>query len=325
METIIWQIEPIDYDLCVEWAISRRSDHQKRNYLVKMNKVVISEFAPNIHFGETHQKVEQQIESFNQISNNLTDLQTCLDFCEKERSQDNFCNSFLAGIELAALNYFEAFDSFFEHSAKKCKSSMSVPIISMKDFLSYFDQMNLAEFEVVKIKSNENLPLKIIEHILDNTNCSISIDYNEALRNLDVAVEHLSFLKRINRLKYIEQPFSAHDLGLYIDLKKVTNIPIFIDETITKQLPTRDLVKICDGINFKVMKSGGPLNTLAQIKKARELKLKCMLGCMVESSLSMSNYVKMSYLVDYCDLDGSLFLNEDPFKMITINNGNVVL
>ena len=325
MANLIWEIEPIDYDLCVEWAISRRSDSHKRNYLIKIQGKISGEFAPNIHFGETHEVIEKQILKFKSKSELLNTLESSLNFCSFERGENNYFNSFLAGIEMASINYFDSFNQFFGKSSNFCKSSMSVPIISFEGFKNYFNQMRLGEFEIIKIKANENLPIEIIEYILDHTRAFISVDYNEAITSMEKAKEHLTYLSKIKRLKYIEQPFSAKNKNLYLELKKITQIPIFLDETITKQSIPNDITEFCDGINFKVMKSGGPLNTLEQIKMARSLNLKCMLGCMVESSLSMAMYVKMSHLVDFCDLDGSLFLKQDPFKMIEVKNGIVMI
>ena len=123
----------------------------------------------------------------------------------------------------------------------------------------------------------------------------------------------------------IEQPFAENKIDQYQEFKKSSSIPVFIDETIKSQKISKNVLEICDGINFKVMKSGGPLNVISQLEGARELGLKCMLGCMVESSLSISNYVKMAHLFDYCDLDGNLFLEEDPFNMVDNKNGCICL
>jgi L-Ala-D/L-Glu epimerase len=43
-----------------------------------------------------------------------------------------------------------------------------------------------------------------------------------------------------------------------------------------------------DGINIKLMKSGGIQEALRMIHVARALGMKVMLGCMIESSLAIS-------------------------------------
>jgi L-Ala-D/L-Glu epimerase len=320
-----WEIIFIDYALCVDWSISRRSDRSKRNYLIKINDIIYGEFAPNIHFLESHDKIVSQIDVFLKIVSSLPESNDVLHFCRQERKLGNFCLSFLAGIEMACLNYYHLISSYLPFQSNDCRSSMSVPIMKLDDFNKYSKMMDLYSFDLIKIKSNENLPVQIIEKINSMSSSNISIDYNEAISSREMAKEHLVALSKFRNIKYIEQPFEAGNKDLYYTFKEDSNIPIFIDETVTSQLITEEYQKICDGINFKVMKSGGLVNTLKQIDSARKYGLKCMLGCMVESSLSISTYIKMSHLVDYCDLDGSLFLLDDPFKIIKIKDGTTSL
>ena len=49
------------------------------------------------------------------------------------------------------------------------------------------------------------------------------------------------------------------------------------------------------------------------IRRARELGLKVMLGCMVESSVGVAAAAMVASEVDWLDLDGSLLLANDPF------------
>ena len=41
-----------------------------------------------------------------------------------------------------------------------------------------------------------------------------------------------------------------------------------------------------------------------------------MLGCMVETSLGISFFPGAGDLVDYFDLDGHLFIKDEPFGMV---------
>ena len=78
-----------------------------------------------------------------------------------------------------------------------------------------------------------------------------------------------------------------------------------------------------DGVNIKIMKSGGLLCAVSQMQTARDLGLKVMLGCMVESSLGISYALALSSLGDYFDLDGFLFLKEDPFSLVEEKGGEL--
>ena len=73
------------------------------------------------------------------------------------------------------------------------------------------------------------------------------------------------------------------------------------------------LVDAYDGINVKLDKAGGILESLRWIEVARAMKMKVMLGCMVSSSCSVTAAAHLSPLVDYADLDGNLLVANDPW------------
>jgi len=59
--------------------------------------------------------------------------------------------------------------------------------------------------------------------------------------------------------------------------------------------------------------------------QARELKLKTMIGCFIESSPGIAAAAHLAPLFDYIDLDGALLLKTDPFQGVKINNGQFTL
>ena len=61
------------------------------------------------------------------------------------------------------------------------------------------------------------------------------------------------------------------------------------------------------------------------IHVARALDMRVMLGCMVETSLSLTAAAHLSTLVDYADLDSSLLLKDDPFVGLAVREGRIVL
>jgi len=50
-----------------------------------------------------------------------------------------------------------------------------------------------------------------------------------------------------------------------------------------------------------------------------------MIGCMIESSLSVTAAAHLSPLVDYADLDGPILLKTDPFKGVLFEKGRIIL
>jgi L-alanine-DL-glutamate epimerase-like enolase superfamily enzyme len=73
------------------------------------------------------------------------------------------------------------------------------------------------------------------------------------------------------------------------------------------------------------VKCGGIRGALAMIHTARALKLKIMLGCMVESAILSTAAAQLSPLVDWADLDGPFLVAEDPFAGLTYAEGKIVL
>jgi L-alanine-DL-glutamate epimerase-like enolase superfamily enzyme len=53
--------------------------------------------------------------------------------------------------------------------------------------------------------------------------------------------------------------------------------------------------------------------------------LKIMMGCMIESSISITAAAQLSPLLDYADLDGNLLVADDPYRGVTVEEGRLVL
>jgi L-alanine-DL-glutamate epimerase-like enolase superfamily enzyme len=85
------------------------------------------------------------------------------------------------------------------------------------------------------------------------------------------------------------------------------------------------LTGLFDGINIKLTKCGGIRHALKMIHCARALGLKTMLGCMIESGISLSAAGQISPLVDYADLNGNTLLERDPFTGMQFDRCKLVL
>jgi L-alanine-DL-glutamate epimerase-like enolase superfamily enzyme len=91
---------------------------------------------------------------------------------------------------------------------------------------------------------------------------------------------------------------------------------------------TDDIVKLADaydGINIKLMKSGGLLEAIKMIETAHSFGLKVMLGCMIESSLAITAAAHLSPAAEWADLDGNLLISNDPFEGVKVVDGRLVL
>ena len=88
---------------------------------------------------------------------------------------------------------------------------------------------------------------------------------------------------------YVEQPLAE---GREDDLPRLfarRTLPIFADESCRVAADVPRLADRVDGVNLKLMKTGGLREALRMIHAARALGLRVMLGSMVESSLTMTS------------------------------------
>ena len=60
------------------------------------------------------------------------------------------------------------------------------------------------------------------------------------------------------------------------------------------------------------------------IDRARQLGMKVMIGCMIETSLGITAASHLAPLADHADLDGHLLLASDPFRGARLEDGRLV-
>ncbi|MCK9445006.1 MAG: dipeptide epimerase [Tissierellaceae bacterium] len=120
-------------------------------------------------------------------------------------------------------------------------------------------------------------------------------------------------------IELIEQPVFAKDIE---GLKYVTDnvhTPILADEAVFSPRDAMEIIqnRAADLVNIKLMKTGGIHNALRIISVAEMYDVECMIGCMLESKLSVSAAVHLAAaksIITKIDLDGPLLCKEDPFE-----------
>ncbi len=123
---------------------------------------------------------------------------------------------------------------------------------------------------------------------------------------------------------YLEQPLSVADDGLLPDLYKQSPLPVFIDESCFTGADIPRLAHCIDGINIKLMKSGGLSEARRMISTARACGLQVMFGCYSDSAIANTALAHLSPLADHLDLDSHFNLKDDPFQGAQLQNGALV-
>jgi L-alanine-DL-glutamate epimerase-like enolase superfamily enzyme len=98
------------------------------------------------------------------------------------------------------------------------------------------------------------------------------------------------------------------------EVQRGTSIVVMGDESVQTLDDVEKLAAAgVKGINLKLMKVGGVVPGLKILRRAREHRMKIMLGCMMETSIGITAMAHLSGLADYLDLDAPLLISNDPF------------
>jgi L-Ala-D/L-Glu epimerase len=179
-------------------------------------------------------------------------------------------------------------------------------------------------YPVLKIKVGLATDEATIEAVRSVTKKPLRVDANEGWKDREEAVRKINWLES-QGVELIEQPLAADRTEDIRWIRSRVHMPIFADEACVS---ARDIPKVADaydGVNVKLDKAGGILESLRWIEMARALGLKVMLGCMVSSSVSITAAAHLSPLVDYADLDGNLLISNDPWSGVLVKDGRLVL
>ncbi|MEH2384260.1 MAG: dipeptide epimerase [Nostoc sp.] len=125
-------------------------------------------------------------------------------------------------------------------------------------------------------------------------------------------------------IKYVEQPLPRGQEPSLAKLKEASPMPIFVDESCFTSSDIPHLANYVDGINIKLMKSGGLTEAMRMVHTARAYQLQVMFGCYSDSSLANTAALQLAPLADYLDLDSHLNLIDDPFTGALLKQGRVL-
>lgn len=320
-----WTFEFKELPLKVDWKISRNSSSSKTNLFIhykgqhkeqykEQHREFLGEAAPNIRYQETPEGLIQEVELFKQLIN----PSPTIEFAYQIIFQNDFSNCFRFAISSiyhrhkASQNSQTLSEYFNLPVPHHVKTSHSLPILKMNEVRDYFNQHHLEQFHTLKLKIKDHSHIEQLLELNRIFNGRVIIDANEGFDNFTDWTQFLDLIKNVQNIELIEQPFPAKNIDLYKMAYPNSPYPIFLDESITHQVAFDDLMQYCHGVNIKLMKAGDPIIAIKQLQMAKALGLKTMIGCMIESSFSIEIAYYLTYLCDYIDLDGFLFLKDDP-------------
>jgi L-alanine-DL-glutamate epimerase-like enolase superfamily enzyme len=174
---------------------------------------------------------------------------------------------------------------------------------------------------VYKIKVGFPGDLEMMANIRQHTAAGLRVDANAGW-TLEDALRKIPVLHKLG-VELVEQPLAKDN---WDDMKKLFNLsslPLFADESCVSEHDVEKCHGFFHGINIKLTKCSGPTPARRMIKRARELNMKVMLGCMNESSIGTAAMIHLSPLVDFLDADGPLLLREDLASGLSFEEGRI--
>lgn len=176
---------------------------------------------------------------------------------------------------------------------------------------------------IYKIKVGTEGDLERLHELRKNTSAIIRVDANSGW-SLEEAMEKIPLFKK-SGVELIEQPLHKDDWEGMKKLYASSPLPLIADESCVSENDVQKCAGHFHGINIKLTKCGGITPALKMIRKARELGLSVMIGCMNETTIGSAAIAHLSPLIDYMDADGPLLLAEDLASGLTYDYGKIIM
>jgi len=169
-------------------------------------------------------------------------------------------------------------------------------------------------FDSLKIKVGKDAGVdvervKAIYHAVEGR-ALLRLDANQGW-TAKQAVHALSLLESAGiRLELVEQPVKAHDLDGMKYVTERIKTPVMADESVFGPTEVVELIRMraADIINIKLMKTAGMSNAIRIADICAMYQVECMIGCMLESSVSVAAAVHLAaakaHVITKVDLDG---------------------
>ena len=325
-----WELKELVLPLRHEWPIVPSSCKRKKNFIVSVSEdgfLGLGEVAWSNRFDESEKSIREGFcLFFKKCPPCVKSIENLIDLINNMALP----NSLKFGLESAYVHFLSQLSQrsisqlLGVNVVRILKTSFSIPVISSANLEDFIKNENLGRFHALKIKLSGEYDDKTLSMVKKFYSGKIYLDANESFQSVRM---FLAFAEKAGdcRIEFVEQPFPPHFHREYRELKKESPFPVFADESISSEMVTDYHAEHFDGVNIKLMKSGGYFKAIRQMREAKEKGLKIQLGSMIESSLGISGAVAIADKADYVDLDGFLFLKREPYGFIQEENGKLFL
>jgi L-Ala-D/L-Glu epimerase len=185
--------------------------------------------------------------------------------------------------------------------------------------------MKMREFQgwpIYKIKLGTKDDLAIVRELRQHTTAAFRVDANCAW----TAAQTVALAPALKALgvEFIEQPLPPGEWDGMRQVFLQCALPVMADESCLVEEDVPRCAGHFHGINIKLTKAGGLTPARRMIRRARELGLKVMVGCMTESTVGISAIAQLLPLLDYVDMDGATLISQDVASGVKLERGRPV-
>ncbi|HIG0328937.1 TPA: dipeptide epimerase [Legionella pneumophila] len=157
---------------------------------------------------------------------------------------------------------------------------------------------------------------RTIRQVVGN-DVTLLVDANQGWSYKDALKVIAAFKKENLNISLVEQPVNARNLPDLKAISEQVDCSIIADEACFSPEDALNIAMInaCDGVNIKLMKSGGIEKAQAIYHIAQAAKMQIMVGCMLESPIGVAAIASFALSkpdISYADLD-PIFLIRDNY------------
>jgi len=313
------------------FTISRESTTVQESLVVELEQDGVSGFGEstsNAYYGFTIESMSRSVERCRDLLATYTfgdpaQLWTSL---RRILEDDNFA---LSALDLAAHDLYGKLNGKPTYELMGLEWRDTVPCSSYTIGIADVDEMTRKlrerpDWPVYKIKLGTDNDVEIVRQLRDATDARLRVDANCGW-GVEEAISNSRELAALG-VEFIEQPLPAEaDEQEHRRVHRQSALPVVADESCQVEADVARCRGLFHGVNVKLCKCGGLTPGARMLREARELGMKTMIGCMVESSVGISAAAQLAPLLDYADLDGAELLAKDAAEGVIIDNGLIRL
>ena len=170
------------------------------------------------------------------------------------------------------------------------------------------EKMKAHPWPIYKIKVGTDYDIEMITALRAHTNAPLRVDANAGWTT-EEALQKIPALANLG-VELVEQPLAKDNWEGMAQLKSVSVLPLFADESCVFEKDVAVCANYFHGINIKLTKCSGLTPALRMIKEAKALGMKVMMGSMNESVIGSAAIAQFLPQLDYVDMDGPLLMTE---------------